>query len=242
MTPGPTRVPERVSGRCATHDPPPQPEFSGELARRSSCSRPCSARAAPCPFTLRDAARSRRRSATSSRPATRSRCAATASSARCGPARRIVRPRRASPGQRLGAGRQSGRGRRAAESPRHPSRRDGIRRHVDRRRQRRQAAVRVARAHGALVLVDAVSSLGGMPFAFDEWEMDVAVTASQKCLMSARASRSSRSANAHGTPRPAPGCRATTGTSPRSAAMRPVRKHRARRPCRSCCRSPRRCA
>jgi aspartate aminotransferase-like enzyme len=43
---------------------------------------------------------------------------------------------------------------------------------------------RASQAHGALVLVDAVSSLGGMPFAFDEWEVDVAVTASQKCLMS----------------------------------------------------------
>jgi aspartate aminotransferase-like enzyme len=43
---------------------------------------------------------------------------------------------------------------------------------------------RVARAHNALVLVDGVSSLGGMPFSFDEWGIDVAVTASQKCLMS----------------------------------------------------------
>jgi aspartate aminotransferase-like enzyme len=42
----------------------------------------------------------------------------------------------------------------------------------------------VARARNALVLVDGVSSIGGMPFAFDEWEIDVAVTASQKCLMS----------------------------------------------------------
>jgi aspartate aminotransferase-like enzyme len=47
------------------------------------------------------------------------------------------------------------------------------------------AIARVARSHNALVMVDAVSSLGGMPFAFDEWEVDVAVTASQKCLMSA---------------------------------------------------------
>ena len=46
------------------------------------------------------------------------------------------------------------------------------------------AVARVARAHGALVLVDGVSSIGGMPFAFDEWDVDVAVTASQKCLMS----------------------------------------------------------
>ena len=43
---------------------------------------------------------------------------------------------------------------------------------------------RVARAHGALVLVDGIPSIGGMPFAFDEWDLDVAITASQKCLMS----------------------------------------------------------
>jgi aspartate aminotransferase-like enzyme len=43
---------------------------------------------------------------------------------------------------------------------------------------------RVARAHGALTLVDGVSSIGGMRFAFDEWGLDAAVTASQKCLMS----------------------------------------------------------
>ena len=36
----------------------------------------------------------------------------------------------------------------------------------------------------ALLLVDGVSSIGGMKFAFDEWQVDVAVTASQKCLMS----------------------------------------------------------
>ena len=45
-------------------------------------------------------------------------------------------------------------------------------------------AARVARQHGALVLVDGVSSIGGMPFHFDEWDVDVAVTASQKCFMS----------------------------------------------------------
>jgi aspartate aminotransferase-like enzyme len=43
---------------------------------------------------------------------------------------------------------------------------------------------KAVRGHGALMMVDAVSSLGGMPFSFDEWEIDVAVTASQKCLMS----------------------------------------------------------
>ena len=43
---------------------------------------------------------------------------------------------------------------------------------------------RVARAREALVLVDGVSSIGGMPFEFDGWDVDVAITASQKCLMS----------------------------------------------------------
>jgi aspartate aminotransferase-like enzyme len=44
---------------------------------------------------------------------------------------------------------------------------------------------RVAQSHDALMLVDGVSSVGGMPFELDEWSVDVAVTASQKCLMSA---------------------------------------------------------
>jgi aspartate aminotransferase-like enzyme len=47
------------------------------------------------------------------------------------------------------------------------------------------AVARIGRAHGALVMVDGVSAVGGTPFAFDEWGVDVAVTASQKCLMSA---------------------------------------------------------
>jgi len=44
------------------------------------------------------------------------------------------------------------------------------------------AIARVAVAHGVLSFVDGVSALGGMPFAFDEWGVDVAITASQKCL------------------------------------------------------------
>ena len=43
---------------------------------------------------------------------------------------------------------------------------------------------RVARVRGVLTLVDGVSSIGGMPFAFDDWGVDAAITASQKCLMS----------------------------------------------------------
>ena len=47
------------------------------------------------------------------------------------------------------------------------------------------AVCRVAVERGVLVMVDGVSSIGGMPFEFDEWGVDVAVVASQKCLMSA---------------------------------------------------------
>ena len=41
---------------------------------------------------------------------------------------------------------------------------------------------RVARDAGALVIVDVVSSLGAVPFAFDDWGIDVAVGGSQKAL------------------------------------------------------------
>jgi len=46
------------------------------------------------------------------------------------------------------------------------------------------AVAAVARRRGVLLFVDGVSSIGGMPFAFDEWGVDAAFTASQKCLMS----------------------------------------------------------
>lgn len=46
------------------------------------------------------------------------------------------------------------------------------------------AVSRVANQRGVLTMVDGVSSIGGMPFDFDLWGVDVAVTASQKCLMS----------------------------------------------------------
>ena len=42
----------------------------------------------------------------------------------------------------------------------------------------------VARAHGALTLVDGISSIAGAPFEFDGWYLDFAVVSSQKCLMS----------------------------------------------------------
>lgn len=37
-------------------------------------------------------------------------------------------------------------------------------------------------SHPALLLVDGVSSIGALPFKFDEWGVDVAVTGSQKAL------------------------------------------------------------
>jgi aspartate aminotransferase-like enzyme len=46
------------------------------------------------------------------------------------------------------------------------------------------AIVSAVRPRRLLVMVDCVSSLGGAPICFDEWDIDVAVTASQKCLMS----------------------------------------------------------
>ena len=40
----------------------------------------------------------------------------------------------------------------------------------------------IVRAHGVLTLVDCVASLGGMPVDPDAWQLDVCVTAPQKCL------------------------------------------------------------
>ncbi len=40
----------------------------------------------------------------------------------------------------------------------------------------------IAHAHGAMTIVDCVSSLGGIEFKTDEWQIDIAVAAAQKCL------------------------------------------------------------
>jgi pyridoxamine--pyruvate transaminase len=40
----------------------------------------------------------------------------------------------------------------------------------------------IARAHGALTLIDCVSSLGGIPFETDAWQLDVCVAGAQKCM------------------------------------------------------------
>ena len=45
-----------------------------------------------------------------------------------------------------------------------------------------QALTRIAHKHGALAIVDAVTSLAGTPVRVDEWEIDAIYSASQKCL------------------------------------------------------------
>ncbi len=40
----------------------------------------------------------------------------------------------------------------------------------------------IAHAHGAVTLVDCVSSLGGMPLRVDDWQLDICVAGAQKCL------------------------------------------------------------
>lgn len=40
----------------------------------------------------------------------------------------------------------------------------------------------IARKHGAITLVDALSSIGGVPFLPDDWQLDVCISGGQKCL------------------------------------------------------------
>ncbi|MCC6730516.1 MAG: alanine--glyoxylate aminotransferase family protein [Chthonomonadales bacterium] len=49
-------------------------------------------------------------------------------------------------------------------------------------RQPLEPVARVARAHGALLVVDAVTSLGGLPVQVDEIGIDACYSASQKCM------------------------------------------------------------
>ena len=45
-----------------------------------------------------------------------------------------------------------------------------------------QAISAIARQFGALTIVDAVTSLGGVPLLVDEWQLDAVYSGSQKCL------------------------------------------------------------
>ena len=49
-------------------------------------------------------------------------------------------------------------------------------------RQPLEEISRLAREHGALLMVDAVTSLGGNRMSFDEWGIDYSYSATQKCL------------------------------------------------------------
>ena len=106
-------------------------------------------------------------------------------------------------------------------------------------------AARIARARDALVLVDGVSSIGGMPFRFDEWDVDVAITASQKCLMSspglAFAVLSDRAWAANATARLAAKLLELCRDPARASRSRSPRR-RERRRCTSSCRWRKRCA
>lgn len=46
-----------------------------------------------------------------------------------------------------------------------------------------QGIAKVCREHGALCLVDGITSIGTVPFKMDDWGIDIAVTGSQKALM-----------------------------------------------------------
>lgn len=45
-----------------------------------------------------------------------------------------------------------------------------------------EALTKLAHEHGALVIVDAVTSLAGVPLMVDQWELDAVYSGSQKCL------------------------------------------------------------
>ena len=47
-----------------------------------------------------------------------------------------------------------------------------------------KALAEIAHRHDAILVVDGVSSVGGMPVNLDEWQIDLCATGSQKCLMS----------------------------------------------------------
>src|SRR5689334_20069892 len=45
-----------------------------------------------------------------------------------------------------------------------------------------EAIAKVAREHGALVIVDGISAVGGVPFEMDAWGVDLCVTVANKCI------------------------------------------------------------
>ena len=108
-------------------------------------------------------------------------------------------------------------------------------RDLDRRRRRRRRRSRPsAKAAGALVVVDAVSSLGAVPLETDAWGLDVVVSGSQKALMTPPGPRARRRlAGRAGSARARDARRASTSTGSGRARRRRRSTRRSRRPSRS---------
>ena len=103
------------------------------------------------------------------------------------------------------------------------------------------AAVRDA-APDALVLVDAISALGAVPFAMDAWGLDLVVTGSQKAWMAAPGMAMARPrAPRLGRHRDRARCPASTSTCGAIATRPSAARRRGRPPSRSCTRSTRAC-
>ena len=89
-------------------------------------------------------------------------------------------------------------------------------------------AVKAAR-HDGLLMVDAVASLGCVPFEMDAWGIDVAMSGSQKGLMSPPGLGFVAAARAPARPMPRPTCARRIGTGPRATATCITRNTPARR-------------
>lgn len=89
-------------------------------------------------------------------------------------------------------------------------------------------AIRAA-GHDALFMVDAVASLGCVPFDMDDWSIDVAMSASQKGLMTPPGSPLSPPAPAPARRIATPICARRTGTGPRARGSSTTRNTPGRR-------------
>ena len=95
-----------------------------------------------------------------------------------------------------------------------------------------QAIAAVAKEAGALVVVDAVSSLGAVPCETDAWGLDVVVSGSQKALMTPPGLGLAAVSDA-AFERQAARCRASTSTGSARATRSASSTRRSRRRCRS---------
>ena len=200
MTPGPTRVPDRVlraGARPMIHHR--TREFSAELATVVELLMPVSSERAHrcCPCTPPVAAPWKPPSAIYFLPATKSRSAATESSVKCGLVLRNRTASRCIASAAIGrvpvdvmdiARARSRRIQRSAPSHSHTL----IHPQASPTTSPRSRARFARCAPRCWFWSTACRRSGGMPFAFDSWGVDFAATASQKCSMSSPDSRSSR--------------------------------------------------